>query len=1063
MTTALVRRAADLYERYEHGDGIGTLEEAIALNQQVLELDHIGQPHRAESLDSLARCMRYRYESLGKLGDLEEAISLNQQALNLHPVGHPNRSSTLKNLADCLKLRCESQGTQGDLEEAMSLLQQALHLHPVSHPDRSTILNNLANCMNSRYYSQGALGDLEVAIALSEQALNICPVGHPDQPPSLSNLAHCLQNRYKSQGALGDLEDAISLSKQALELCPVGHPNRSSYLKNLAVSMHERHQSLGALADLEVAISLNQEALDLQPVGNPNRPGSISNLANCMEFRYCSQGALADLEEAISLNKQALDLCPVGYLVRGALIVNLAHCLQHRYKSQGALGDLEDAISLNKQALELCPVGHPNRSLYLKTLALSMHERHESLGALADLEVAISLNQEVLDLQPVGNPNRPGSISNLANCMEFRYRSQGALADLEDAISLNQQALDLCPVGYPVRERYESQGALPDLEVAISLNRQALDLRPVGHPNRSASLNNLASCMKCRYDSHGELADLEEAISLHQKALDLHPVHHPHRSSFLFNLADCMQSRYLSQRTLVDPSLSASIVPDPSSLVRNAMQDILHDIPPRLLQTNTGIILTQAQMTAHFCESTQFQTLVTFLQQSNDWLFNVKHMRATISDYFKYATLSHRWGTTEPSLKDILGNGSIYEISPTIGLLKLQKFCHTAAQHGYSWAWSDTCCIDKKNSVELQKAIGSMFLWYKKSALTIVYLSDISSSLLSMSLSGSEWFRRGWTLQELLAPNTMLFYTQEWLPYLNCTASNHKKDAHVLNELMHVTGILPQYLSDFHPCMDNARLRLQWAVGRHTTVLEDTAYSLFGLFNLHLPVLYGEGKEKSLVRLLQEILSQSHDISILHWVGEQSSCHSCFPANISSYQPLPCIQADPTSFSTQQSMSRIQQLISSDGACKAYNKLSKLPCAKFTDYILTLPCIVHHVQVVKLRHTYMDYHTYDVEAVGLRLAKVITPENLMESMQPIKSSYVLIRPWDRNLVNYLEEDHVMAGYKALMELERPFMALMLVRLPEGEYKRICTSCFIIVCPAGPASIANSETAVLDIV
>ncbi|KAG6326170.1 hypothetical protein ID866_12919 [Astraeus odoratus] len=202
---------------------------------------------------------------------------------------------------------------------------------------------------------------------------------------------------------------------------------------------------------------------------------------------------------------------------------------------------------------------------------------------------------------------------------------------------------------------------------------------------------------------------------------------------------------------------------------------------------------------------------------------------------------------------------------PTDCLVKLQKFCDTAAHHGYSWAWSDTCCIDRTNSVELQEAIGSMFSWYHQSALTIVHLADVSPSCVG-ALSNSVWLQRGWTLQELLAPHTMLFYTQDWELYMNSTAPNHKKDAIIVKELAHATGISSDHLTNFHASMDNARSKLQWAASHHTTRAEDNAYSLFGIFDLHLPVLYGEGKEKSLGRLLQEILSQSQDISILYWV-----------------------------------------------------------------------------------------------------------------------------------------------------------------------------------------------------
>ncbi|KAI6164396.1 hypothetical protein EDD17DRAFT_1474194, partial [Pisolithus thermaeus] len=236
-------------------------------------------------------------------------------------------------------------------------------------------------------------------------------------------------------------------------------------------------------------------------------------------------------------------------------------------------------------------------------------------------------------------------------------------------------------------------------------------------------------------------------------------------------------------------------------------------------------------------------------------------IHTTVSGYFQFVTFSHRWGVNEPLLRDVEGH-SIYGMSTEGGFGKLQAFCLRAYEQNYLWAWSDTCCIDKDSSAELQEAIGSMFAWYRRSALTIVHLSDVPDN---GSFGASEWFRRGWTLQELLAPQTILFYTQYWSPYKNLSGSNHKSDANVMQELENATGIDSRFLTNFSPGVDDARSRLLWASPRCTTRPEDIAYSLFGIFALHLPVLYGESAENALGRLLAEIISQSGDISVLDW------------------------------------------------------------------------------------------------------------------------------------------------------------------------------------------------------
>lgn len=133
---------------------------------------------------------------------------------------------------------------------------------------------------------------------------------------------------------------------------------------------------------------------------------------------------------------------------------------------------------------------------------------------------------------------------------------------------------------------------------------------------------------------------------------------------------------------------------------------------------------------------------------------------------------------------------------------------------------------------------------------------------------------------ELLASETVLFYLRDWYSNANNAPLNHKSDDAVHKGLQIATGIGENHLRNFRPGMDDARLRLTWASTRLTTKPEDTAYSLFGVLDLHLPVLYGESAEKALGRLLAEIISQSGDVSVLDWVGQRSTFHSWFPATL---------------------------------------------------------------------------------------------------------------------------------------------------------------------------------------
>jgi len=432
------------------------------------------------------------------------------------------------------------------------------------------------------------------------------------------------------------------------------------------------------------------------------------------------------------------------------------------------------------------------------------------------------------------------------------------------------------------------------------------------------------------------------------------------------------------------------------------------------------------------------------------------HIYEVVSTYFRYVTLSHRWGRFEPPLRDIDGR-AIYDLDPTDGLSKLQSFCVACFRRGYLWAWSDTCCIDKDSSAELQETIGSMFSWYRLSALTIVYLADVSGTGM---LTSSAWFKRGWTLQELLAPHTMLFFTRDWSLYRG-SSSNHKEDSVILGELEQATGIISRYLTDFHPGVDDARSRLQWASTRCTTRPEDIAYSLMGVFSLHIPVLYGESVENALGRLLAEVISKSGDTSILDWVGQSSVFHSCFPATITPYQTLPLSLPDLT---TPPSTRGIRKFFFLRSVRNMYQALSNLPLAKFINFRLILPCIVHRIKVMTLTRvdTSTATHVHQIQAVGLAPIDIALSERLGNTAK--KVPYVLIRPWHPNLLHPVVDTTDDAWtHPWFTRLEQPFSALLLMELPHNEYRRVASFCHIIARPTDSAGVLKGEVNTLTII
>jgi hypothetical protein len=156
-----------------------------------------------------------------------------------------------------------------------------------------------------------------------------------------------------------------------------------------------------------------------------------------------------------------------------------------------------------------------------------------------------------------------------------------------------------------------------------------------------------------------------------------------------------------------------------------------------------------------------------------------------------------------------------------------------------------------------------MFVWYKRATVCYVYLSDLESSAdVSTALKDCRWFSRGWTLQELIAPQKVNFYDQNW-QFKGC------KDS-LLEEISGITGIGSTVLEHLAPLSSIAvAMRLSWAAYRETTREEDAAYCLLGIFDVNMPLLYGEGT-KAFRRLQEEIIKAECDLSIFAWTAERS-------------------------------------------------------------------------------------------------------------------------------------------------------------------------------------------------
>ncbi|KAI0662707.1 heterokaryon incompatibility protein-domain-containing protein [Cubamyces menziesii] len=262
----------------------------------------------------------------------------------------------------------------------------------------------------------------------------------------------------------------------------------------------------------------------------------------------------------------------------------------------------------------------------------------------------------------------------------------------------------------------------------------------------------------------------------------------------------------------------------------------------------------------------------------------------------KYAILSHVWGQEEQSFQDLQvllaechradrdGSGKNPRSQASA---KVRACCMYAEADGYDWLWEDTCCIDKTSSAELSEAINSMYTWYSSASVCYAYLADVPAdddpAAPDSAFRRSAWFGRSWTLQELIAPQDVLFLSKDWQ-----ALGNKYLWPGLLEE---ITGVDADVLTFLRPLSSiPISTRMRWASGRQATRIEDEAYSLMGIFQINMPTIYGEGR-RAFRRLQEEIMRQTPDQTLFLWGGllRPGVCQDCFmqvPSHLTDHQGL---------------------------------------------------------------------------------------------------------------------------------------------------------------------------------
>ena len=469
-------------------------------------------------------------------------------------------------------------------------------------------------------------------------------------------------------------------------------------------------------------------------------------------------------------------------------------------------------------------------------------------------------------------------------------------------------------------------------------------------------------------------------------------------------------------------------------------------MPLVLIDTTTGRLYDKTQQAA------AFEELPIYDELRSSMIIQLDHarIRRAVKKFYRYVMLSHRWQPNEPTFQQV-EKMSIYKLPASPAYSKLQSFCKLVCTLRFQWAWSDTCCVNQLDRGVQQESLVAMFRWYRGASLTVVHLLGVLSESQEFDLLWrSVWNTRGWTYQEYIASQVVQFYTEDWKPYLGLDIFNHKESPAILSEMEQAMNFATQELATLRPGLDRAREKLYLASMRQTTREEDVAYSLFGVFNVAIPALYGEG-DRAVGRFLENILTGSGDVTILAWTGRAGSYNSCLPIDLTVYKQLVPPHV-PQPIGTTEMDGMVGALHSSlpnlSLAVTLHDQLNKLPSPSVAASRLRLAGIVFPVtEVVRTSDSLADsaLHVYRATTATFGGVEIKTTDDLSRM-----EDFVLIHPWISPL---LDQDFSRRGagiddttraLRLVARLMQPFGALLLTPLSRVQYRRVATDSLIMV-------------------
>ena len=486
---------------------------------------------------------------------------------------------------------------------------------------------------------------------------------------------------------------------------------------------------------------------------------------------------------------------------------------------------------------------------------------------------------------------------------------------------------------------------------------------------------------------------------------------------------------------------------DATAAIQEVVEETIRDMPRILIDTTTGRLYGKTQQAAAFQELPIYNEL----RSSMSTRLDRARIQKEVEKFYRYVMLSHKWQLPEATFQ-MVKNVSIYGLPTSPGNSKVQRFCELVRSLRFHWAWSDTCCVNQEDKGVQQESVVAMFRWYRGSSLTIVHLLGVLSDSQKIGcLWRSIWNTRGWTYQEYLASKVVQFYTEDWKPYLGLENFNHKESPIILSEMEQAMNFATHELATLEPGLERVREKLYLASRRQTTREEDVAYSLFGIFSVPIPVIYGEGNQ-AVSRLLEYILTRSGNVTLLAWTGRSlSSHHSYLPANLTVYnaivpphvpRPVETAEMDSMVMALRSSLPDLSLTVA------LYGCLNSLPPLSLFAGRLTLPGIVFPlVGFVRLSESYpdSDFATYRATSPMLGAVEFKTTDRLSGV-----ESLLLIHPWISPLLDQdfsrgvAQFDLATRALRLVTRLRQPFGALLLATQAREQYRRVATDSLIMV-------------------